>query len=369
MQPAEREAVTSRCANKCNRRTSSSPAKAIIHRLARVGVLARILTAVSAVLWSGVGGLWASPASGPHKSTVRRSPRTLPSRFILEPEAIALLAADQSQRFDVADSKGRRVPVRWSLSGPGCSGLTCGAVDGKGTYRAPHSLERPMVVVLRGAPLSDPTRSVSTQIWLAPAAPAADPVRDRAAAAPSNTDAPTGRRPVVTFQNGQLTIDAENATLAAVLQLVAQKTGVEIDVPVGSGLERIVEHSGPGQARDILAHLLNGSHFNFVILSSPQYPFGPQRVVLSLQGSNNSPDAVSASAAPKALDAPSADASDSAGTALPPPPVITAATTPKEQVPPEVIGQMMRDKAREIRESSQPDSAWQGSQEESVQKQ
>ena len=369
MQPAEREAVTSRCANKCNRRTSSSPAKAIIHRLARVGVLARILTAVSAVLWSGVGGLWASPASGPHKSTVRRSPRTLPSRFILEPEAIALLAADQSQRFDVADSKGRRVPVRWSLSGPGCSGLTCGAVDGKGTYRAPHSLERPMVVVLRGAPLSDPTRSVSTQIWLAPAAPAADPVRDRAAAAPSNTDAPTGRRPVVTFQNGQLTIDAENATLAAVLQLVAQKTGVEIDVPVGSGLERIVEHAGPGQARDVLAHLLNGSHFNFVILSSPQYPYGPQQVLLSLRGGSEAPNAISASAPPKASDVPPPDACDSAETAFPRP-VVTASTTPKEQVPPEVIEQMMKDKAREIRESAQQESAPQPtSQEESVQKQ
>jgi hypothetical protein len=50
---------------------------------------------------------------------------------------------------------------------------------------------------------------------------------------------------VVIYQNGQLTIDAENVSLASVLALVASHTGAMIEVPAGSGLEPIVEHAGP----------------------------------------------------------------------------------------------------------------------------
>jgi len=74
--------------------------------------------------------------------------------------------------------------------------------------------------------------------------------------------------PVVTYRDGQLAIDAENSTLADVLQVVAEKTGALIDVPPGSGLERIVEHTGPGHAEDVLATLLNGSAFDFIIVGS-----------------------------------------------------------------------------------------------------
>ena len=318
-------------------------------------------------MWLGVGGLWASQSSGlPSNSTARRPVRAASKNFIITPKGITLLAAGQVQRFDVADSKGRPVAVHWSLSGSGCSGLTCGTIDGHGTYRAPDSLARATEVVLKGVPVSDPKRTVSTRIWLAPATlPVTDPARDSISAAPAVTDLPKDHRPVVTYQDGQLSIDAENATLADVLQLVAQKTGAVIALPAGSGLERIVEHAGPGEAKDILTQLLNGSHFNFVILSSPQYPYGPQQVVLSLEGDPESPNAISASAPQMALDAPPPDASDSAVTILSPP-VITAATTPRAQMSPEVIEQMMKDKAREIRESAQQESASQPSSQDSA---
>jgi len=86
--------------------------------------------------------------------------------------------------------------------------------------------------------------------------------------------------PVVTYRDGQLTIDAENSTLAAVLELVAQKTGAVIDIPPGSGTERIVGQTGPGRAADVLALLLNGAPFDFVIVSSPQPPHDPTQVLL-----------------------------------------------------------------------------------------
>lgn len=97
---------------------------------------------------------------------------------------------------------------------------------------------------------------------------------------PVETVVPTQNPPVVTYRDGQLAINAENSTLAEVLQLVAEKTGALIDVPPGSGLERIVEHTGPGHTEDVLARLLNGSAFDFVIVGSSRSPRGPIQVLL-----------------------------------------------------------------------------------------
>ena len=87
----------------------------------------------------------------------------------------------------------------------------------------------------------------------------------------------------VTYKNGQLRIDAENETLADVLRMIAKKIGAVIDVPPGTGVERIVEHSGPAPTADLLAELLNGSPFNFIIVSSPQNPSEVQTILLSLR--------------------------------------------------------------------------------------
>ena len=92
----------------------------------------------------------------------------------------------------------------------------------------------------------------------------------------------TQNAPIVTYQDGLLTIDARNATLAEVLKLIAEKSGATIEVPPGTGLERIFEHSGPAPAQDVLARLLNGSTYDFIIVSSPQVPHGPAQVLLSL---------------------------------------------------------------------------------------
>ena len=106
------------------------------------------------------------------------------------------------------------------------------------------------------------------------------PLPDAVAAAPVGTVVSMQHSAVVTYRDGQLTIDAENSTLAEVLKLVAEKTGAVIDVPPGSGLERIVEHTGPGRAEDVLTHLLNGSAFDFIIVGSSQHPHDPTQVLL-----------------------------------------------------------------------------------------
>src|SRR5580692_367307 len=84
--------------------------------------------------------------------------------------------------------------------------------------------------------------------------------------------------PQVTFQNNQLTIVAPNSTLADILRAVRKQTGAEIEVPAAP--ERVVTHIGPGPAREVMAELLNGSRFNYVLLGAPGDDNGLSRVVL-----------------------------------------------------------------------------------------
>jgi len=84
--------------------------------------------------------------------------------------------------------------------------------------------------------------------------------------------------PRVTYDNGQLTIVAANSTLGDILKAVRKQTGAEIDVP--DAKERVVTHLGPAPAQEVIADLLNGSRFNYVLLGSAQNPAVLTRVVL-----------------------------------------------------------------------------------------
>jgi hypothetical protein len=178
---------------------------------------------------------------------------------------------------------------------------------------------------------------------------------DMIAADPVATDASTQPGPVVTYRDGQLTVDAENSTLAAVLKLIAEKTGAVIDVPPGSGQERIFEHTGPGQPNDVLELLLNGSAFNFIIVSSPQRPDQPAEVLLSLRG----PEApVTASVEPKPVNIPSPPPhpATSSPTVLPP---VDLSVIPQDpsSLSPEDRGELMkqlRDKLLDQMQKQQP---------------
>lgn len=87
--------------------------------------------------------------------------------------------------------------------------------------------------------------------------------------------------PEVTFRNGQLTIVARNSTLGDVLNQVRSKTGASIDMPASPSSDRVVGQFGPGAPRDVMAQLLNGSHFDYVMVGSPSDPSGLKRIVLS----------------------------------------------------------------------------------------
>ena len=86
-------------------------------------------------------------------------------------------------------------------------------------------------------------------------------------------------RPQVSYQDGLLTIVAPNSTLGDILRGVRKHTSADIEIPATAS-ERVVTRLGPGPAREVMAELLNGSHFNYILLGSPEDANALVRVVL-----------------------------------------------------------------------------------------
>jgi hypothetical protein len=85
----------------------------------------------------------------------------------------------------------------------------------------------------------------------------------------------------VSFKRGLLSISSNKANLSEVLFAIHQQTGAEIAIPAGAEQEQVVAEIGPAPAQEVLAQLLNGSKFNFLILSSTTDPRALDRVILS----------------------------------------------------------------------------------------
>ncbi len=85
----------------------------------------------------------------------------------------------------------------------------------------------------------------------------------------------------VYFRRGLLSISSNKASMSEVLFAIHQQTGAEIAIPAGAEQEQVVAEIGPGPAPEVLSQLLNGSKFNFMILSSSSDPQSLDRVILS----------------------------------------------------------------------------------------
>ena len=138
--------------------------------------------------------------------------------------------------------------------------------------------------------------------------------------------------PQVHYNAGQLSIVAENSTLADILRGVRTQTGAAVEIPANAN-ERVVGHFGPGPARDVLAALLHGSHFNYVLVGSPAHPDGVDRLILTSKSGgspepglvvapaqNNNQAQVDEAATPTPdVEPPGEEPTDSANGAEPPP--------------------------------------------------
>lgn len=93
--------------------------------------------------------------------------------------------------------------------------------------------------------------------------------------------APAPQPLIVTFHKGLLAIKSDKATLSEVLLAVQQRTGAEVSVAAGAEQEKCVVDIGPAPAPEVLAQLLHGSNFNFLILSAANDPKLLDRVILT----------------------------------------------------------------------------------------
>jgi len=111
-----------------------------------------------------------------------------------------------------------------------------------------------------------------------PAAPVAPPP------APPSADQLPPQPPTVAWDGKNLTIDADNSTLADILVAVRVRTGASIDMPPSTARERVFLHLGPAPVRDVLSSLLYGTEFDYVIQASDTDEDGLRSVVLTVRG-------------------------------------------------------------------------------------
>ena len=86
--------------------------------------------------------------------------------------------------------------------------------------------------------------------------------------------------PQVTYNNGLLTISAPNSTLADILNAVRASTGTKVEYPPNASQERVAIQLGPGNPRDVLSQLLQGSPFDYLLLGSEQDPSKVTQIML-----------------------------------------------------------------------------------------
>jgi AMIN domain len=101
------------------------------------------------------------------------------------------------------------------------------------------------------------------------------------AAAAAVPQAPPPPRAEVHFKRGMMSIHSDKASLAEVLGDVRRATGAEIQIPPGAAQEQVFFDLGPAPAREVMAALLNGSGFNFVVVGSDDDPNALRSVILT----------------------------------------------------------------------------------------
>jgi hypothetical protein len=160
---------------------------------------------------------------------------------VAAPTASAPTAADPSTAGSTAEGPAATPPVTSAA-----------------THRVAHKTQKPIPKALELPPM--------------PSGPLSQLPMDQIPAAPAK----------VSFQGGLLTITAQNSTLGEILRDVHKLTGAVIEIPPGLGAnERVVTHIGPAAPRDVLAVLLNGSSFNYVMVGSSSDPGAVSSVILS----------------------------------------------------------------------------------------
>ena len=84
----------------------------------------------------------------------------------------------------------------------------------------------------------------------------------------------------VDYSHGQLTVVSQNASLGAVLKLVAAKTGAVIDLAPELQNEPVVAQLGPAPVREVLTGLLDSPRIGYIIMGKGDDPANLQRILV-----------------------------------------------------------------------------------------
>jgi len=87
--------------------------------------------------------------------------------------------------------------------------------------------------------------------------------------------------PRVSYQQGQLTVIAENSTLGDIFGAIRNATGIKIETQGGPSGDRVAAKIGPAPAKEVLLSLLQGSRYDYVMLGSVTDPEQVERVILT----------------------------------------------------------------------------------------
>jgi hypothetical protein len=88
----------------------------------------------------------------------------------------------------------------------------------------------------------------------------------------------------VSYEGGLLSISAQDAPLSDILAQLRQRTGATIDAPAHMD-DRIAAELGPGPAAQVIAALLEVTHFNYVIAGAANKPGAVQSIQLTVKPS------------------------------------------------------------------------------------
>lgn len=89
----------------------------------------------------------------------------------------------------------------------------------------------------------------------------------------------------VTYVDGKLTISANNSTFQEILDAVKKQTGVKIEGAPVVDASRITVQLGPDDPLKVLANLIYGSRFNYIIVSA-RSETRPEKIVLMVRDTN-----------------------------------------------------------------------------------
>jgi hypothetical protein len=152
----------------------------------------------------------------------------------------------------------------------------------------------------------------------------------------------------VVWDSQGLRIDAANSSLQQILKEVSTATGAKIEGM--STDERVFGVYGPGQARDVLSQLLQGSGYN-VLMIGDQGQGAPRQVVLTSRHAGDTPPGATGN--PPAANDDDADADEQPQSPAPAPirPAFTPGGPPRT---PQQIVQEMQRRQQQMQQHQQP---------------